>query len=179
MSANNLPSIEYLRQLVDYDPDTGLFTYRYMPSMCQTRNTRFAGKPAFRRKRRKYLSAVVDGTEVYAHRAAWAHAVGEWPHGEVDHVNHDTTDNRLCNLRVVDRNSNTRNLPKASNNTSGATGVYWFKQMQCWTARIRVDRKLVSLGCFDSFDDAAAARKAAERQFGFHANHGIDAKTAQ
>lgn len=173
MTKHPLPSADYLRQLVDYDPDTGAFTHRYAPWMCDTRNTRFAGKPAFTRTRDGYRTAVINGRGVQAHRAAWAWVHGEWPDGEIDHINHDRSDNRIANLRVVTRTQNTRNISKAKNNTSGVTGVYWGKRNARWTAGIRVDRQLKYLGSFLKIEDAVAARKSAEMEYGFHTNHGV------
>lgn len=173
MSKHDLPDVAALRQLVDYDPDTGAFTYRHVPSMHPSRNSRVAGRPAFHRKHRQgYLVAVVFGRQMYAHRAAWALAHGSWPTGEIDHINHDRADNRLANLRVVGKAQNMRNMPKLRNNSSGRTGVY-LTPNGTWLAAIRVDRKLHNLGRFSAFEDAVAARAAAEKRFGFHKNHGI------
>lgn len=173
MPKHDLPDIDALRQLVEYAPDTGTFTYRHVPGMRASRNSRVAGRPAFRRKHRQgYLTAVVFGRQMYAHRAAWALAHGHWPAGEIDHINHDRADNRIANLRVVNKAQNMRNMPKLGNNSSGRTGVY-LTPTGLWLAAIRVDRKLRNLGRFANFDDAVAARAAAEKRFGFHVNHGI------
>lgn len=176
MAKHPLPTVEYLRQLVDYDPETGLFTYRHVASMSASRNTRFAGKPAFTRHHKQgYRAGMIGNANIYAHRAAWAWVHGEWPDGEIDHINHDRADNRIANLRVVSKSGNMRNMPKLKNNTSGATGVYWDKSASKWSAKIRVDRKLISIGYYQSFTDAVAARMAAEARYGFHANHGVEA----
>lgn len=178
MSTRELPSIDYLRQLVDYDPETGAFTYRHVDAMRATRNSRVAGKPAFARAHRQgYRVGVVCGRQIFAHRAAWALTYGDWPDGEIDHINHDPADNRLANLRAVTKAENMRNMPMLRSNKTGVTGVYWIEETRKWRAAIRVDRKLRHLGSFADFDDAVQARKAAEREFGFHANHGIDAES--
>jgi len=120
-----------------------------------------------------YRNGCIDGISLYAHRVAWALYFGEWPDGEIDHINHDHADNRICNLRSVTRAENLRNLPKMRHNTSGVTGVY--RRKDKWLAAIRVDRKLIRLGYFHSFNDAVAARELAERQYRFHPNHGRNA----
>lgn len=91
---------------------------------------------------------------------------------EVDHENHIRDDNRIANLSAADRASNTRNQSLSKANTSGRTGVYWHKLTGQWRARIKVRGKYISLGLYDDISDAAAARLSAEREFGFHGNHG-------
>ena len=83
----------------------------------------------------------------------------------IDHINHDKTDNRKCNLRPISGNENQWNAKKASNNTSGVTGVFWDSSRQRWLASLFCNGKTHHLGRFDSFDDAVAARKAAEEKF--------------
>jgi hypothetical protein len=96
---------------------------------------------------------------------------GYWPK-EVDHINGDSCDNRLVNLREVNHQQNMRNAKRRSDNSSGATGVYYIKATGRWIAQIRVDNRGRHLGAFNSFEEAVAARKAAEVALGFHENHG-------
>jgi len=101
--------------------------------------------------------------------------LGDCPsHLQVDHINGDVTDNRWENLRLIYGGENQRNMKRAHNNTSGITGVVWDQSRALWHARIRLNQKDRFLGRFKSKDEAIAARKAAERQFGFHVNHGRD-----
>lgn len=65
-----------------------------------------------------------------------------------------------------------RNQSLSAANTSGRTGVYWHKPLAKWRARIKVKGKHISLGLYDDINEAAAARSAAEREYGFHNNHG-------
>ena len=161
-----------LRELFDYDPETGLFARRYVAGGSSARNTRWAGKPGMTRVHKQgYRIGYVDGRTVYAHRAAWALHYGAWPADEIDHINHDPSDNRIANLRAASRTENTRNHPRMRHNTSGHTGVY--RRKNRWAAMIRVDRVLHRLGSFENLEDAVASRKAAELRFGFHTNHGM------
>lgn len=91
---------------------------------------------------------------------------------EIDHENHIRNDNRIENLRLVSSKGNKKNTTRRCDNTSGVTGVHWFKRECKWKVQIKVDGKQRHLGLFDNLDDAVAARKAAERQYGFHENHG-------
>ena len=114
----------------------------------------------------------VDGKQYYAHRIAWHLFHGKWPEGSLDHINGDKDDNRPSNLREADAAEQMRNMPMPTRNTSGVHGVTWHKQTGKWQAGIAVNRKFKYLGLFDDLDEAAAARSAAEKKYGFHANHG-------
>jgi hypothetical protein len=60
----------------------------------------------------------------------------------------------------------------AKNNSSGYTGVYWYRATEKWGATIKFNHKSLHLGFFIDISDAISARKAAEIQYGFHPNHG-------
>lgn len=81
----------------------------------------------------------------------------------VDHVNHNTTDNRIENLRVCSHTENMRNSRRYSNNTSGRTGVYRYRDK--WRVKITVNKKDRHLGVFDTFDEAVKARELAEIKY--------------
>ena len=66
------------------------------------------------------------------------------------------------------------NRTKAANNTSGVTGVGWDRSKTRWVAHIKKNGKYKALGAFRSFAEAVAARKEAEKMFGFHPNHGSE-----
>lgn len=78
---------------------------------------------------------------------------------EVDHINHNTNDNRKENLRIVTRSQNQMNTSLRSNNTSGVTGVYFDNTHGCWVSKIQNN----ILGYFHSFNDAINKRKEAEK----------------
>ena len=170
---------ELLRTLLDYDPATGGFIWKKRNRdtgglYYNTWNTRFAGKKAMAwANGNGYFASTVFRVKIFAHRAAFAHYYGYWPE-KTDHINGICTDNRIKNLRDVDSAENNKNMAKASNNTSGVTGVDWHKQNQKWRAQIRIDNRRMHIGCFESFNDAVQARKDAEKKYGFHANHGRD-----
>lgn len=185
MASKALPTPEELRQLLDYDPETGAFTWRERSPdlfvgkkysadrLAATWNGNFAGTAALTNHSNGYLKGRILGRSVKAHRAAWAIYYNEWPTGHIDHINHNRADNRIANLRIVTRAENMRNSSRASNNTSGVTGVSWCKKRGKWVARIIRDGRLKHLGYFDDILLAAQARQAANTQFGFHRNHGL------
>lgn len=83
----------------------------------------------------------------------------------VDHINHDPTDNRKCNLRIVSASENRANSDHRSRSGTGVVGVVWDKARSKWRADLTFHRITHCLGRFDSFDDAVAARKAAEERY--------------
>jgi hypothetical protein len=97
---------------------------------------------------------------------------GEWPSEQIDHIDHIKQNNRWLNLREADNQTNSKNKPILSTNTSGVTGVSWDKSKQKHHAYITVNDRKLSLGCFDAFEDAVSSRKSAEVRYGFHRNHG-------
>ncbi len=91
---------------------------------------------------------------------------------EIDHIDHDKTNNRQCNLRKVNRVGNGRNMPRNGNNTSGKTGVTFSTEKGKWVAQIKVNYRKIHLGYFSDKNEAIAVRTAAEQKYGFHENHG-------
>lgn len=177
MADTDLPSIDYLRQRLRYEPETGKLYWRDDPAMDRRWRGRYANTEAFTANNGNgYRMGRVDCRGLLAHRVAWAIVNGAWPEGQIDHLDHDRTNNRMENLRVVAHQENHRNTTRRKNNTSGAMGVSWYKAGAKWTAYIMVDGCKEHLGYFDEFDDAIAARKAAEARYGFHANHGVEAQ---
>lgn len=188
MAAKPLPSPEVLRQLLRYDPDSGKLFWRERAEnmfpegegrytaarSCRIWNTKYAGKEAITAVDPSlgYKKGSVWCGKFYAHRLIWAIQTGAWPEQDIDHINGDRADNRWGNLRAVDRKTNSRNARRRSTNTSGMMGVKWQPGLDKWRAQIMVDGRNIALGCFDDFDEACAARKAAERRYGFHENHG-------
>lgn len=177
---------EKLRQLLRYEPDTGklywrqrtpaTFTVPNPEATCQGWNKRFSGKEAFTHvSTRGYLVSNMARLSFYAHRVVWAIHYGEYPSGQIDHINGDRLDNRIANLRDVTNAENARNMAMSSLNSSGVSGVYLHRQTGKWCAQIRAFGKTIGLGLFSDKADAIIARKAAERVLNYHPNHGRSA----
>lgn len=86
---------------------------------------------------------------------------------DIDHIHGDKTrnDNRKSNLRYANRSQNNSNRKLMSNNTSGATGICWRKDLNKWQASIVVNKKKIHLGYFLKKEDAIKARKIAEEKY--------------
>lgn len=160
---------EEAKRLLSYDPETGILTWRVSLS-----NRVKVGDAAACKDSRGYSQVKIKGNLYRIHRIIMLMVNGVFPPSDIDHVNRNRSDNRLCNLRCVTRSENMRNAKKPSNNTSGYVGVRWNKRLSKWEARIKANGKHIYLGCFNGIKDAIAARKAAEIKFGFHPNHGSD-----
>lgn len=94
------------------------------------------------------------------------HQIMNTPKGmNTDHINHNTLDNRKCNLRVCTKSQNMMNHRRLSNNTSGVTGVCWDKRSQRWHSQIVVNKKGMHLGYYENKEDAINARKQAENKY--------------
>jgi hypothetical protein len=181
MSNRELPSPEMLRQLLRYEPKTGLLFWLPRPlelfpdeRAMKSWNTHFADARAFLfQENHGYMSGKVFRKTYRAHRVVWAIVNGKWPEGHIDHINGNRADNRIENLRDVTRISNQRNQKLSCKNTSGYAGVRHYPKRNKWSARIRINnRQDIYLGMFSSKDEAIAARKKAEADHGYHENHG-------
>lgn len=119
-----------------------------------------------------YYQLRINNKMYTQHRLAWLYVYGEFPDGDIDHVNHNRMDNRIENLRVVSRAENNRNIKKRGNNTSGTNGVWWNCQNNKWIAEGARDGVKHYLGSFDCIVEAAKVRKQFDEEFDFHENHG-------
>lgn len=109
----------------------------------------------------------------HIHRLVWIAFNGNIGDGLViDHINHNILDNNLSNLRLVTIQDNLKNKKKSPRNTSGVTGVSWDNQRKKWLAQICVNGKNTYIGRFDNIEDAISKRKEAEKEHGYHVNHG-------
>lgn len=160
MGAAELISAERLRELVDYDPETGMF--RWSPHLRDTRNGHRAGKPAGHTcKTHGYVVMTVAQQHYKAHRLAWLYVHGTHPVGLIDHINGNRSDNRMVNLRDVTPSQNNINRGADPNNTSGMKGASWSETNQRWLAHISFGAQTYHLGFFDTVAEAHAAYRGA------------------
>jgi hypothetical protein len=159
--------VEFLRECFEYNPETGILTWKERPpehfifgrgqNEWQRFNKRYAGKPVGTLNRGYLQTRLhISGeryTTVNVHRICWALATGAWPQDEIDHINAIHDDNRLCNLRDFTKleNASNPNNKLRRNNKSGYRGVFWSKQYKKWVTVFR--RKC--LGMFDTPEEAS------------------------
>lgn len=158
---------ETLRDLLDYDPETGEFRWR------NCTRPHLNGKIAGTLNSDGYRVIRFAGQLHYGHRLAWLHQTGEWPEAEVDHRDLNKSNNRWNNLRQATHEENTSNGGLRNNNSSGHKGVYFNKRQQQWHASITVSGKSMHLGYFNDLDVAAASYAAASSKL-----HGEFGRTA-
>lgn len=179
-------TIDRLRTMLEYDPLSGLLTWkaRGVESFgCSERerqrvasrwNLLRAGRVAGCLTIKGYRVLCIEGRNYPAHRIAWGLSHGQWPKDQIDHVNHNKDDNRLSNLRAVNAGENCRNRPLSKNNSSGQVGVHFHRRNRRWVARAMVDGRRMDLGSFTTREAAVAARAEANSRLGFHTNHGAN-----
>lgn len=154
----------HLKAVLNYDPESGHFTWRKALSNRVKANSR-AGGP----HNEGYVSIAVNGRRFLAHRLAWFYVHGTWPK-EIDHINGKRSDNRISNLREATRSQNNANAKVRSNNRSGMKGVSWSSDRKMWVAHISWQRKVHHLGRFKTKEAAQEAylAKASELFGNFH-----------
>jgi hypothetical protein len=145
-----------LKELVSYDPLTGVFTWNVAPKYGHVGDVFGSQAPD------GYLLGKLDKRSYRVHRLAWLYMTGQWPVHQVDHINHVRNDNRIANLRDVTSAQNHHNRRRATHSSSGSLGVGWHKRDKIWQAHIERAGVRLHLGYFSDLDDALAARKNAE-----------------
>jgi hypothetical protein len=172
---------DYLRSILDYDPESGIFIWRersaeMFPNETPRRssanqaacwNTRYVGRPAGTFRDGEYTIVRIPGhkSQVLAHRLAWFWFYGVWPSGDIDHVSRDKTDNRISNLREATRSQNQINRAHRRDNVLGVRGVC--RHSGRYVAQISFNRRHIYIGMYETLEDAKRAYEAeAARLYG-------------
>jgi hypothetical protein len=173
MTDKNLPSVEYLRKRLRYEPETGKLFWLDCEDMPQKWLARWADKEAFTAiSVWGYRVGRINSLSFRAHRVAYAIYYGSWPRDQIDHINGVRSDNRISNLRGVTHQENMRNQSMHVNNTSGVCGVNWCRNTLKWRAQININGRNKSLGYYTTLEGATEARVKASRQHGYMDRHG-------
>jgi hypothetical protein len=151
----------YLLSILDYDPDTGVFTNKIRRS-----SRTLPGAVVGSRQSGGYLTVCVAGKIYFLHRLAWFYHYGAWPLQDIDHIDRDRTNNAIHNLRLASKAEQSFNRGSPGNAT-GMRGVEPVNDGARFVARIRVRGSRVYLGCFATAEEAHAAYcKAAQELHG-------------
>lgn len=141
--------LERLMEVLAYDQDAGVFRWKV------ARGKRLAGDVAGTESTKGYWQIKVFQKVIEAHRLAWFFVHGVWPSHEVDHINCNKKDNRICNLRPANRSQNCANSHRRPWNQTGFKGVT--RQGKKFSAQITLNTKVYHLGVFETAEDAHAA----------------------
>ncbi|WP_261505722.1 HNH endonuclease signature motif containing protein [Burkholderia multivorans] len=153
-------TLDELKSIVEYDQETGLFTW------IKTRSYKhLIGKRSGSLQVNGYVAITINKKKYLAHRLAWLYVHGSEPPECIDHINGNRSDNRICNLRLATKKENNHNTHQFSENKAGYTGISWAKRQKKWRARIKVDGKEKYLGYFTSKEEAHAAYLDAKRKY--------------
>jgi hypothetical protein len=138
---------ERLKELVKYDPKTGLFFRE--------------GREIGYNNGRGYLKASLDNKEYYLHRLAWLYMTGKVPM-LIDHIDRDKSNNSFENLREATASQNSHNKSKDKKNKTGVTGVFYWGARNKYVAYISIQQKRKHLGVFDTLEEAKERRRQEE-----------------
>lgn len=160
--------LQELHTALSYNPEDGTFTWLFNRS----RGAR-SGTVAGTLQKSGYVAIGFKGKYYKAHRLAWLFVYGAWPKTDLDHINRITHDNRIVNLRECTPSQNQANRSNNKNSSTGYRGVTFHKRLGKFQAAIRINRKPIHLGTFDTAEDASQAyASAAIAHFGsFAARH--------
>ena len=141
-----------LRELLHYDPVTGVFTWLVRRGPRQTPGS-IAGTIQYG----GYRQIQLDGVIYRAHRLAWFYVHGAFPAAQLDHIDGVRDHNAIANLRPATNAENAQNVAVRADSSTGITGVCWCKKRRKWQVRIGIAGKQFNLGLFTSIQDAQAA----------------------
>ncbi len=121
------------------------------------RGNKLKGKQASRLKKSNgYCEVTINKKNHYVHRIIFMMFYGYWPE-QIDHIDGNRSNNLLPNLREATNAQNNRNTKTRASNTTGFKGVYFHNQNNRFVARITVDYKCISLGCYKTAEEAHQA----------------------
>jgi len=146
----NVLTQDHLKSVLDYDPLTGIFTWNRSGRGIKI------GKKAGATSR-GYVYIKINYHLYLAHRLVFIYMTGKFPKYQVDHANHDKSDNRWHNLRECTHSENNQNKQLTKQNMSGYKGVSWHMSHKKWRAIITYNKKTKHIGYYDGARDAAKA----------------------
>ena len=129
-----------LKQRLDYNPETGIFTWKHKINPYYTCKYIQAGHSL---KNRGHIVIGINNHEYFAHRLAWLWQYGHFPDGAIDHINQNPLDNRLCNLRIADKSLNGHNSKISKRNKTGYKGIIYYPARSAWAVEVMINRQRI------------------------------------
>lgn len=167
-----LPSLERLRELLSYDKETGILTWKVLPATSRSNicfNTKCGGKKAGTINPKGYIVIGIARKYYLAHRIIWKLMTGVDPVDQIDHEDTDRGNNRWDNLRQAANGPNIQNSRLRKDNASGVKGVHWDAHHKKWRAVLTTNGVSSRLGRFETIEQAATviaqARMRDHREF--------------
>mgnify|MGYP006297018551 CR=1 FL=1 len=142
---------EYLKTRLNYNKDTGIFTWVNLSVNNQVKVGTIAGY----KSGKGYLYLQLDNKSYSLHRLAWFYIYGNWPNGDIGHINGNPLDNRLNNLRDVTTRDNCNN--RKLHRLGKLVGAHYVKYNNKWKSRIQVNGKTIQIGTFNTQEEAHKA----------------------
>jgi hypothetical protein len=150
---------ERLKQVLDYDPETGVFTWK-----SGVKKHLLNKQAGCHRKKDDCVVIGIKRKSYLAHHLAWLFVYGDWPKHEIDHINQNRSDNKIANLRDVDHRTNCQNYRIATKNNKNSKLLGAAYRDGRYYSRIRVGNKRITLGSFATAKEAHEAYVVAKRQ---------------
>lgn len=149
---------EYLLNKLNYNPETGVFAWNI------SHNGTIVGKPVGSDRGNGYLAIRLLNKTYLLHRLAWFYVYAKWPDKCIDHIDNNRKNNRISNLRDVDRTLNNQNYRNAQTNSkTGVLGVRKCKDR--FHANIGVNSKSIFLGSFPTLEQASEAYRLGKEKY--------------
>jgi len=170
MEINKLTQKE-VHEFFTYDEKTGKLYWKPVHSwknrhiINSNNSNKEAGTIAGERK--KYLQVRLKNKKYYVHKIIWLYYYGYYSENQIDHINKNSFDNRIENLREVSQQCNSRNSKISCNNKSTINGVSWDKTHCTWKIYIGLNGKNCHLGSTKDLYEAACLRLASEQCLGW------------
>lgn len=155
--ARNDLTAEFVRSFLDYDPETGIFIWKYNEARSRRINMKCVGKVAGCIDSRGYIRIGVCGALYLAHRLAWLCAYGTWPASEIDHIDGNPSNNKISNLRMSTISENNCNRRSGQGRYPKGVGVFHRNGNTYVFAHIKKFGKSIHLGMFNTVDEAHIA----------------------
>ena len=155
----NAISLEFLKQILNYDPETGIWITRVKRKLS-------AGSVAGWVDKDGYTILTINCKNYRSGRLAWFYMTGDWPPVKVDHKDTNRANDKWGNLRLATNSQNGANRSVQANNSLGVKGVFFNPscRLRPYLAGIRVDGKSKHIGSFSTIEEASEAYQNAARE---------------